>query len=66
MQHEFRSGFSTPTAIITLLDIIYTNIDAYKYVSVLFLDSSTINHKVLLRKLYYYGFRATVYRSESN
>jgi retron-type reverse transcriptase len=60
-QYGFRKGRSTEHAIIELVDKITKAIDQRKYTIRIFLDLSkafdTINHKILIKKLEYYGIR---------
>ena len=60
-QYGFRKGRSTEHAIIELVDKITRAIDQGKYTIGIFLDLSkafdTINHKILIKKLEYYGIR---------
>lgn len=60
-QYGFRSGSSTLTAAIELVDDIYSAVDSRQVMGVLFLDLKkafdTIDHGVLLRKLEYYDIR---------
>ena len=60
-QYGFRKGRSTEHAIIELVDKITKAIDQGKYTIGIFLDLSkafdTINHKILIKKLEYYGIR---------
>ena len=60
-QYGFRKGRSTEHAIIELVDKITRAIDRGKYAIGIFLDLSkafdTINHKILIKKLEYYGIR---------
>jgi retron-type reverse transcriptase len=60
-QYGFRKGRSTEHAIIELVDKITKAIDHGKYTIGIFLDLSkafdTINHKILIKKLEYYGIR---------
>ena len=60
-QYGFRSNYSTNKAITELMANILTGFDEKKYTLALFLDLSkafdTIDHKILLKKLDYYGIR---------
>ncbi len=60
-QFGFRKGHSTEQAILELTDQLKTNIDDQKITFGIFLDLSkafeTVNHSLLLQKLYRYGIR---------
>jgi retron-type reverse transcriptase len=60
-QYGFSKGRSTEHTIIELVDKITKAIDQGKYTIGIFLDLSkafdTINHKILIKKLEYYGIR---------
>ena len=62
-QFGFRKGYSTEQAILEITDNIKTSIDNKEITCGVFLDFSkafdTINHQILLRKLYKYGIRGT-------
>ena len=64
-QHGFRSGRSTVQATLTFLKYIYDNLDSDKVVFSAFLDFSkafdSVDHRILLYKLHYYGFRGPIY-----
>ena len=64
-QFGFREGFSTDAALVTLLDKITQSLDKNGFVLGLFLDFSkafdTVDHKILLDKLYNYGVRGVPY-----
>lgn len=61
LQYGFRQGCSTLTAITELMDSLISEIDSKKVVGALFLDLKkafdTLDHKILLEKLAYYGIR---------
>ena len=60
-QFGFRQGHSTHHAHITLVDKITKSLDNGDIVIGVFIDLKkafdTVNHKILVRKLYYYGIR---------
>jgi hypothetical protein len=60
-QFGFRKGYSTEQAILEITDNIKTSIDNNEITCGLFLDFSkafdTVNHQILLSKLYKYGMR---------
>ena len=60
-QFGFRKGHSTEQAILEITDNIKTSIDNNEITCGLFLDFSkafdTVNHQILLSKLYKYGMR---------
>ena len=63
-QYDFRKGRSTQEAIITLVDRITKSQDIGDIVIALFIDLKnafdTIDHRILLRKLYSYGIRGSM------
>ena len=65
-QYGFRKGRSTQQAIITLVDRITKSQDIGDIVITLLIDLKkafdTINHRILLRKLYSYGIRGTMFK----
>ena len=60
-QYGFRQNFSTDLALLELSDKIAESIDAKKYTICIFVDLSkafdTLNHGILLQKLFIYGIR---------
>ena len=64
-QFGFRKGLSTEMAIHTLTEKYYEAMDNNDFMVGIFLDFSrafdTISHKILLRKLIYYGIRGTAF-----
>ena len=62
-QFGFRKGYSTEQAILEITDNIKTSIENKEITCGVFLDFSkdfdTINHQILLRKLYKYGIQGT-------
>ncbi len=65
LQFGFREGHSTVHALLELLDRIYQQLDDNDSCIGVFLDLSkafdTIDHGILLHKLYYYGFRGKIH-----
>ena len=65
-QYGFRNGRSTQQAIITLVDRITKSQDIGDIVITLLIDLKkafdTIDHRILLRKLYSYGIRGTMFK----
>ena len=63
-QFGFRQGHSTHHTLITLVDDITKSLDNGDIVIGVFLDLKkafdTVNHKILLKKLYHYGIRGNV------
>jgi hypothetical protein len=64
-QYGFRAHHSTIHAITELTDYIYNSLDNGNYVLGLYIDISkafdTVNHEILLHKLYHYGIRGAVH-----
>ena len=64
-QFGFRKGHSTSHAIITLVERVSKALDTGKYVVGVFLDLKkafdTVDHGILLKKLYLYGTRGNIY-----
>ena len=65
-QFGFRSGRSTSQAILRLLNYIYPSLDSSHSVLSIFCDFSkdfdSVDHSILLGKLYHYGIRGVCYR----
>jgi len=64
-QYGFRKNISTSMALIDLVDKISTSIENNEYTIGIFLDLAkafdTVNHNILLSKLYHYGIRGIPY-----
>lgn len=64
-QFGFRKGLSTKDALYNITNSIYEQLDKSKPIAVTFLDLAkafdTVNHKILLKKLYRYGIRGSAY-----
>jgi len=60
-QYEFRNNASTELAVSAIYESFLKNMDKGKSTCAVFLDLSkafdTVDHKILLRKLMYYGIR---------
>ena len=64
LQSGFREGHSTLHTLIEVMNEVYQNLDRNNFVIGVFLDLKkafdTIDHKILLQKLEYYGFRGII------
>jgi hypothetical protein len=64
-QYGFRSGHSTNSAIIDLINTVTKHMDSGDKVAGLFIDISkafnSLDRKILLKKIYAYGFRGVIY-----
>ena len=64
-QFGFRKKYSTALALIEVMDNIYSKLDEQHYVLGIYLDLQkafdTVNHEILLHKLYNYGIRGVAY-----
>ena len=64
-QYGFRKNHSTSDAVLKLLDKIYDGYNRDQFLGTVMLDLSkafdTVDHGILMSKLYNYGFRGTVY-----
>lgn len=65
-QFGFRAGFNTEHALLNFMTNVYDGINENKKVSGLFLDIKkafdTVDHNILLNKLYAYGVRGVVHK----
>jgi len=65
-QYGFRKNHSTTLALIEIIDTIYKSLDSQNYVLGLYLDLQkafdTVNHDILLHKLYNYGIRGNMHK----
>ena len=63
-QYGFRQAHSTEHALLDMVFKIQTNMDARLYSCRVFIDLKkafdTVDHRVLLEKLQYYGFRGII------
>ena len=70
MQFGFRKGIGTNCALYYVTEYLYNNLDKSRPTIAVFLDLAkafdTVNHKLLLEKLYYYGVRGTAYNLMKN
>ena len=64
-QFEFRTNYSTALALTEVVDNIYAKLDNQEYVIGIYLDLQkafdTVNHEILLHKLFNYGVRGVVH-----
>ena len=64
-QFGFRQYHSTSLALIELCDSLYSHLDNHEFVIGMYFDLQkafdTVDHKILLQKLYNYGIRGIVY-----
>ena len=64
-QYGFRKDFSTQHALIDIVDRIHKNMDKKEITCGVFIDLKkafdTVNHSILLKKLYHYGIRGIVH-----
>lgn len=64
-QYGFRKHHSTQLAIIDIVDKIHKNMDNKEYTCGVFIDLKkafdTVDHSILLSKLYHYGMRGIIY-----
>ena len=60
-QYGFRQNHSTEHAITHMIELIKKKLDSKRFVGAIFLDLEkafdTVNHEILLKKLYHYGIR---------
>ena len=65
-QFGFRKFHSTYMALMTLMDKLITALENGEHVIGIFLDFSkafdTVDHEILLKKMYHYGIRGTAYK----
>ena len=64
LQFGFRAKHSTTHALISITEKIRSALDAGKVTCGIFIDLQkafdTVNHEILLKKLYHYGFRGRI------
>jgi len=64
-QYGFRKNYSTSLALLEVVDSCYRNLDVNKKVLGIYFDLQkafdTVDHKILLSKLFYYGIREVLY-----
>ena len=64
-QFGFRKSHSTYMALLCMLDKLYSALDRGDYALGIFIDFrkafDTVDHRIILHKLYYYGIRGTAY-----
>ena len=64
-QFGFRKSHSSYMALMTLMDKLIESLDKGEYIMGIFLDFSkafdTVDHEILLKKLYHYGIRGSAY-----
>ena len=64
-QYEFRANNSTELAVTTIYDEFLQNLDRKLYTCAIFIDIKkafdTIDHQILLKKLYHYSFRGKIW-----
>ena len=64
-QYGFRANNSTELAVTTIYDEFLENLDRKLYTCAIFLDIKkafdAIDHQILLKKLYHYGFRGKIW-----
>ena len=62
-QFGFRPNHSTSLAVMELVDKLYSNLEEGNYVVGIYIDLQnafdTVDHQILLKKLYNYGIRGT-------
>ena len=65
-QFDFRENNSTKLAITSFYDKLLNNLNENKITCFIFLDLrkafDSVDHKILLKKLYHYGFRGKIFR----
>ena len=65
-QFGFRKNYSTSLALLDIIDECYKNLDQHKKVVGIYFDLQkafdTVDHGILLHKLYSYGIRGVMYK----